>query len=472
MRYSTRYRNSTLNNLMPRLPIQWQYNMCQLYYAVFEPLTLRHMRYKRFYDFLERSQWWPKEEVEAYQAKRLATIIKYCYEYVPYYQEIFRKRKIRPNDIVSVDGLRKLPILTKEDVVNNLDKLISRKVSIKDRRRLQSTHTSGSTGKPMLFYHDRKARFINDAFRAWRLSLARIKPYSKFIKLWSRPFLEKNIKNIALHEPSLLRLSLSNAPCAIDEANKHLHFIKKFKPDYVAGSPSFLYALACYAQDKGHDDIQFSVFFSHYESLYPYQKSAIEKQFNCEIFRYYSSEEYPVFAVECEKHAGLHIETRKGAMEILDDNGQFVKNGTCGRIVCTGFDNFVMPLIRYDIGDIGAIAPGQCSCGRSLPLLQSLEGRSNEFLFYKNKYIYPATLSFLLQRFRNIKECQFVQEESEKIRINIVKRKQYSLQDTDQLIKNVQQIVNGQLSVDVNFVDKISRTGMGKFQFVVNRLNK
>lgn len=437
--------------------------------TIVEPLKGNYFRYREFYNFLEKSQWWPREELEEYQKERLGVLLGYVYKNVPYYEEVLRKNRLTPSDFALVDDLKKLPILTKEDVTNNLDKLISKKVK---KKHLKLAYTSGSTGKPVFFYLDTKDRFINWVFMNWRCKLADIRISDKNIRFWSRPFIERNLKNICLYEPYYLRLSLSTVPTAQHRLEEYLKLIKEFKPVFVVGSPSFLYRLACYAQDTGNVTVSFPVLFSNYENLYPFQRNLIQNQFHCEVFNIYSFEENLIYATECNKHEGMHIDIRKGIMEIVGENGEVIDNMRPGRIICTGLHNYAMPLIRYDTGDVGSISNRQCSCGRGLPLLKSLDGRTSEVIKYNGKSIHPATLSVILERFRNIKECQFIQESEDRIKINIIKRETYLSKDTEELAKALKRIINEGLKIEINFVDDIPRTKFGKFQFVINRLTQ
>ena len=122
------------------------------------------------------------------------------------------------------------------------------------------------------------------------------------------------------------------------------------------------------------------------------------------------------------------------------------------------------------VGDIGAISKNPCPCGRGLPVLKSLDGRANEVLRYNKKVIYSTTLSVILWQFKNIKECQFVQESEGEIKINIVKRTAYSEKDTQELIKTLQKMIDDKLDVSVNFIDYIPRTKMGKFPFIISKI--
>ncbi len=144
---------SILKEIIYKLPA-WTHGPISFMYLYFvEPVTIGPIRYLRFCNFLGKSQWWPLWKLEQYQTEKLKQLLRYAYNNVPYYTEIFKKINLTPEDIRSIQDLSKLPILTKEDVIKNFDKLISRKAH---RKHLRLKQTSGSTGKPMLFYQDQR----------------------------------------------------------------------------------------------------------------------------------------------------------------------------------------------------------------------------------------------------------------------------------------------------------------------------
>lgn len=459
---------SLLNKIICISPNWLQDPISFLYLHYILPLNIGPLRYLKFYNFLKESQWWPRWKLEQYQIERLRELIKYAYNNVPYYTEVFKKLNLIPEDIKSIKDLRKLPILAKEDVVRNFDKLTSRKIN---KKYLKLVQTSGSTGKPMQFYRDKRYEFVEFALMRRQWDLVDIKIYDKHIYLWSRPFIEKVVKDIYLYEPHLRRLSLSSAPYSLSLWDKYIELIKQFKPIFIEGNPSMLYNLAYYMQEKNINDIKFKCFISFFENIFSYQRELIEKQFKCQVYSYYLSEERLISAFECSKHEGMHINMEGGILEILGNNGEVLSEGHLGSIVTTGLYNFATPLIRYDLGDIGSISERPCSCGRGLLLLKSLDGRSNEVIKYKDKIIYSTTLSVLLWQFKNIKECQFVQESEDEIKVNIVKRKDYTEKDTQELIKTLQKMIDEKLNVSISFVEYIPRTKVGKFPFVVSKIN-
>lgn len=459
-----------LNDFLLRLinitPYFLREPVVETYLRFYCPMVIGPVRYLRFYGFLKDSQWWPRWKLEQYQTKRLKYLLKYAYDNVPYYAEILKKNNITVNEINTIRDLEKIPILTKEDVIQNFDKLISRKLS---KKYFKLYSTSGSTGKPMHFYIDMRYAFLGRSYAHRQADIMNISVYDKYIYLWSRPFIEKGINNIYFYEPHFRRLSLSSVPTSSGLWDKYIKMVKEFNPVFVQGNPSLLYNLACYAQENNINDISFKCFISYFENIFPYQRRLIQKQFNCEIYSYYISEERVISAFECPRHEGMHINMERGILEIVDENGNRLSEGLTGRIIGTGLYNFAMPLIRYEIGDIGSVSGKLCPCGRGLPLLKSFDGRASEVIRYKDKVIYSTTLSFLIWKFKNIKECQFIHEQEGEIKVNIVKRKDYSDTDTQELIQTLKRMIDDDLRVHINFLDYIPRTKMGKFPFVVSK---
>lgn len=457
------------NNISLDSPYWLQELTGNLYLCYINLLNLAHIKHLKFRQFLTISQWFPRWKLEQYQAKRLKLLLRYVYNNIPYYIDVFRKNNLTPDDFESIRDLRKLPILTKENVIKNFDKLISRKV---DKKYLKLIVTSGSTGKPIQFYHDKRDEYIHTAFMARALNSVGVKGYHRYIFIWLRPFIERELKDIYLYEPHLKRLILSPYPKNLSLWDEYIKLIRQFKPVSIRGSPSLLYHLASYAQEKNVNDINFRYFISYFENLFPHQRSLIEKQFRCKAYSIYTSSERGISAFECLNQNGMHIDMERGIVEIIGDNGEVLPEGCSGRIIATGLHNFVMPLIRYDMGDIGSISEVLCSCSRGLLLLKSLDGRTCEVIKYKDKRINSTSLASVLLHFKSIKECQFVQQKENELILNIVKRNNFSENDTKEIIEYLHKLIDERLDLDIkiNFVKYIPRTNMGKFPFVVSKI--
>jgi phenylacetate-CoA ligase len=433
------------------------------------PFHWGYFKYFSYSRFLERSQWWPRETLEAYQITRLKAVCEHASRHVPYYRRLFAERGLKPEDFNTLKDLERIPVLTKECLVRDPQSFVAENIPLgRHKSRYKLVKTSGSTGRPLSVYRDRNTLYQIYAVKRWRNSLAGIGGRFRLIHAWSKPFLENGWDAAVWHEPYYAKLSLSTLPRDAGRFGDYLSVIKKFKPDFVCGAPSFLSALASYARKKGVFDTRFPVFLSYYENLYSFQKEIIQQQFGCDVFSCYATEEFELMAAECIHHEGMHIESRKGILEIVDDGGRHRSPGEKGRIVYSSFDNFVMPLIRYETGDIGSVARTRCSCGRVLPLLTALEGRTSEVISYRNKNIYPSVLSLALRGLENVKECQFVYKGEGLLRARVVKMDEGLFFDTARLIAQLKAVIGEDFVIQVDFAGSIARSAAGKFAFVSN----
>jgi len=435
-----------------------------------EPIRHGLLQYKKHRRFFDESQWWQTSKLQEYQLSRLKKLVFHADTNVPYYRKLFQKNSISPEDINCIEDLKKIPIITKEDVIKNAQDLIAENISVRDfKRRANKRQTSGSTGKCMSLFIDDNFDCWRKAFHHWRYRLAEIPEGSKFIQFWSKPFIDACTNKDYFYEPYMGRLSLSSLPKDGNALDEYLRIIKRFKPAYCIGAPSFLFALAVYAGKQNVQDVRLNTVYSTYENIFPFQKKEIESRFNCRVLRFYNSEEHLVYAWDCATERQMHIESRAGIMEIVDNKGKPVPCGETGRIICTGFNNYLMPLLRYETGDIGSISEEKCPCGRGLPVLSALEGRTSEVLSVNGKKLFPAMLSVVVEKCRNIKECQFIQEPNGEITINIVKDADFDWENTRKLMSILQGVLGNNFQPKIIFLQKIPKTKAGKFQFVINR---
>jgi phenylacetate-CoA ligase len=452
------------------LPISVTYGIGGYVQKYYEPFRVGVLRYNKYKSFLNRSAYWDKDQIEAYQVKKLRDVLFFVQKHIPYYTKLFNQIGFDVKYIRSVRDLERIPLLTKDDIAQHRKSLMADCLTQREIKKWRlERSTSGSTGTPLTIYSDKRFFYQRLAFVHWRLSRAGINVNSRYIALWSRPFIMSRSEELCIHSPYDGKLSLSSVPKSHEFYSGYLYWIKEFKPAYIVGPPSFMTSLATYAKEKHFKDIHIPVFYSCYEMLYSYQENIIKEQFGCEILRYYSCEERVVYAFECSYHEGLHVDTRRSFVEIVDNHGKVVPPGESGNLVCTSFDNYIMPFIRYKIGDIGVLSDEKCSCGLTLPLLKELHGRTSERIVVCDKTLFPATLSVVLEGMSNIKECQFVKIGSEELRLYIVKRDGYNATDEIELTTRLKKLIGAPLKCDFVYRDFIARTTAGKFKLVIDQ---
>lgn len=441
-----------------------------IYLICFNIKNLMNPRHLRLRLFLKRSQWFPRAQLEQYQLERLKKLLVYAYNNVPYYAEVFKRNKLSPYEFNSLNDLRKLPVLTKEDVIRSLDRLVARGIN---KKYLERAETSGSTGKPLEFYRDKRDEYIRRAFFLRVLGAFNVKAYNRNVLIWMLPFVKDNANKHFIYDPHLKRLSLAAYAEGVDFCKEKIELIKRFRPVYVLASPAVLYRLAGYAKENTIGDLKAKTFICCFDNLYPYQREFIKAEFKADVYSYYGSEERVISAFECGRHNGMHIDAERGIAEVLDESGNPLPEGETGRLFATGLYNYAMPFIRYETGDIGSISYAPCSCGRTLPLLKSFNGRTSEVIRHKGKFICAGGLSVMLSQFKGlIRECQFIQEIEGELKVNIVRRDDFTNFDSQEIIRYLHNLIDKDLNIKLNFVDSIQCTKMSKLPLIISKIEK
>ena len=425
--------------------------------------------FKKNSDFLNKSQFYSIQEFREYQREHLLSLIKHAYENVPYYNEKFKAIKLLPIDIKDICDLHKIPILTRSDIHNNFEKLIAKNIK---RKKLKMGHTSGTTGSPLEFLWDHNLIVMTNGVHWRQRNWASLNFGDKFavllgrvtvpIKQKSPPFWRYNFTHKQLWMSSF-HLTKDNLKYYVDK-------LDTFKPVVLEGYPSTMYILAKYLDSQ---NIIFPVkaVLTSSETLYPQQREIIEKIFSCKIFDYYGMAERVVFATECEKHEGQHLNMEYGITELISKDGESVEDGTIGRIVATGLHNYGMPLIRYKTGDVSAIKNIKCSCGREMPLLENVTTKAEDIVTTKDgRYISSSALTHPFKPLQNIAESQIIQEKIDNLTIKIVKRAEYCDNDTKYLLNEFKKRLGDEIQIQIQFVDEIPKTKTGKFRWVISKV--
>jgi phenylacetate-CoA ligase len=226
-------------------------------------------------------------------------------------------------------------------------------------------------------------------------------------------------------------------------------------------------------QSRAKKDLTFRprIIFATAELLLPAWRRNISSFFDCDVRDMYGSAEFYRLAWECEKHEGYHLDIDAHVIEFLDENNNPVSEGD-GYIVVTGLFNYAFPLVRYKLGDIARLKDAKCSCGRSLPLIDSIQGRQDDYIkLPSGKTISPRRIN-LLDSVKGVKEYATTQVSRDLIRVEIVKNGDFG-EDTVESIKR--QVRNGCLGeavkVDVDLVQEIKRRA-GKIRTVTSLVNE
>ncbi len=454
-------------HLYPRLPILLQNAACW-YYGKKEANT----RFGRLFDQrlrdLMESEKWSGSEIEAYQNERLRWLIRHAYENVPYYRERWKSLKITPDDIRSRQDLAKLPILTKEEVRQNMSRLVSLKAN---RQQLVLKHTSGTTGKALHFYVSKES--IPFQWAVWwrhRLRFG-VQPGS-----WHANFTGKRVVPLGQSKPPYWRW---NRPMRQALLTMHhltpskiasvMEFLNSHQFEFYSGYPSIIHLLVMTATEAGHALTQRPrAVFTGAENILDFQRRDISRFTAAVLTDQYGCSEGCANASQCP-HLVYHEDFEFGILEGLEH----VQNGPFQPIVCTGFASEVFPFIRYEVGDSGLWqAEGtQCRCGRSSRVLSRIEGRVDDYVItpegariMRFDYIFKDAL--------NVKEAQIVQQRLGEVTVRVVRRPAYSMKDEQEIRLEFRRWISPALGVNFEYVNEIERERNGKFRAVVSHLSR
>lgn len=427
---------------------------------------------KKFWQLMEEfriNERLTENEIKEYQDDKLKRLIKHAYEHVQYYHEQMRNTHLTPADIKGQKDLYKLPILSRNDIKNNFSKL---KAITHKNKSLILGHTSGTTGSPLEFYWDNSVEIIHHV-ADWRQKMwAGLEFGERYVSLQGRviipigrkkpPYWKTNYLNNQLFMSSF-HLSKATIPYYIEK-------LISYKPVAIEGYPSTIYILAKYLLTN-HVVLPLKAILTSSETLFPFQRDALENAFQCKIFDFYGMAERVIYASECEYHEGHHLNLDYGIAEILDKNSEPVSYGKIGRIVATGLWNYGMPLIRYKTSDTTALKRKRCSCGRNFPLIDDVTTKDEDIVTTPDgRLISSSVLTHPFKPINNIKESQIIQEDLHNIRIKIVKTSEYSEKDSELLTKAMKDRLGDGVNIYLDFVEQIPRAGNGKLRWVISKV--
>lgn len=438
-------------------------------YGLLQRWERRSIAFQRIYEELKQTECWSAAQLEALQSERLQQLVRHAYENVPYYRRIFDERRLRPSDVRTPSDLYKLPILTKQAVRRNASQLKACNVT---RHRYRIGRTGGSTGIPLKFLLDRERIAFDHAliYRHWswagykpgdRMAVLRgltvVSPDEHRLSCWRYDWTERKLYLSAFH--------LSDAVMSV--------YVKKlieWEPRFIAGYPSSLFTLARFMQYQ-RCRIPVHAVFTSSEALSEVERKAIEDRFECRVWDRYGSGERLAVAQQCE-YGSYHQNSEFGILQIDYPLGCPSPAGQKGAVVLTGITNLSMPLIRYAIEDVGRFVSGRCPCGRHLPLAGSIDGRKDDVIVTAEGRLMPrAGLDQIHEFVNNIERCQLVQRKIGQVTVRVQPRPNFRRDDEEEIIRQLRKRIGNRTEIDIELVEKLELTAVGKQRFIVSEID-
>ena len=422
--------------------------------------TLERMRY------LEQTQWRSADELAALQLGALRRLLRHAIANVPMY----RKLGLAAEDIRDLADLARLPVLTREAAQQaGEERAAPGRVEIRKS-------TSGTMGKPLSFGYDRESEYWRQAIK-WRgYAWAGYRPGDRSLHFWGGlswpvPPRAKRLKiavDRGLRRERYVDCTL-RGPAELENV---VATLRRERPDVMLCYTQAGADLARFIVERGLRDWDTLPVICGAERLFASDRAALEAAFGNAVFETYGCREVMLIATECEAHDGMHVSAENLIVEIVAEGGRPAQPGEVGEVVITDLHNYGMPFIRYANGDLAVAGKAErCSCGRTLPRLQAVEGRVTETL--RNaaggrvsglifNVIFAGPLAQAVRQF------QVVQHRDGAVTLKLVPSATGRFDDAarEHIVKNVAKYLTG-IEVRTQVVEEIPTTKSGKRQVVV-----
>jgi phenylacetate-CoA ligase len=414
----------------------------------------------------QESEWWSEDKILDCQLRQLGPLLAHFQHTSPYFKD-----RLDPLDAdlrnLDFDAFRRIPILTRTDIQEAGDALLSTAIP-KDHGRLLHTASSGSTGRPVnarktdinqafhralnlrnhLWHkHDLSAKFATIRGYAPDYALA---PDGKYLTSWT---------SVYKTGPSVV---LNSTRCTIGE---QLHWIMKERPPYILSYPHNFHALALRCREIGVTMPWLKALITFSEALSPGKRAIIEDTFGVLVEDMYSAAEVSMIALQCPEDPGhYHVQSENVLVEVVNDDGAPCAVGETGRLLVTDLHNFAMPFVRYEIGDL-ATTGGPCRCGRGLPVLKRIYGRVRNMLYLEGgEQVDPDIAALHLHEIAPLRQYQMVQKSYTDIDMKLILARPLTDEEAERMRSLILDALGYPFTLNLTPVDDIPRHPSGKFE--------
>ncbi len=412
---------------------------------------------------LRRNQYLSHAKLRALQDQRLRRLVRHACAHVEHYRRLFEDAAIKPEDIRGIEDLHKIPVTTKKD----LQKLEAAQITARgaDLEKCIVKYTSGSTGNPLKL-------FLSPAERDFQILLNLRILLENGLRLRDRVAYIINPHRFPRSKYWFQRLGILRREylSVFDYPGPHVDTLRRLRTDVIYGYPSNLTLLALYCRENGIKDIRPKAIFSVAEALEPRARELIDSVFEVSTCDILGTIELGDIAWQCERREGYHLSADAVIVEFLKD-GKPVAFGEEGSTVCTSLYGYTMPMIRYAVNDICVPSGRTCTCGRTLPMIDRIQGRANDFVVLPGgRIVASCFLVITLQSFPEVDQYRVVQTHADALDVQVVKGKGYKDSTGMRIKEEIERAVHNQLEARVKIVDELPRDASGKIRTVVSNI--
>lgn len=421
---------------------------------------------------LERTQFLTAQELQELQLNKLRRLVEHSYQTVPVFKQRMADRLLKPQQIKTFQDFAHIPMLTKEELRENAARMISSNPPTK----LHVASTSGSTGIPLKFYRD--ARTFGYALAATYRGLKwhGIAGGAKEAMLWGVPVNINDRLKARIKDGLLNRFREKEYNITPEILYDFYSKVKRRRPVFLSGYTSMIYEFAFFLAEQSLDgrELGLKIAKCTSETIHEHQRQLIEKVFGCQVVSEYGSAETGIISFECE-HRGHHLMNDCVYVEYVDEAGNPTK-GEGARLLVTDLNNYTLPMIRYEIGDLGTPVDEKCGCGRGLPLIKNIVGRASNIAIGVNDKIYHSIIFYYIMKGfmakgGGIKQFKVIQEAKDRLTFQIVKAQGFNESKINYIDQKIRSYFGERMGIDYQFAEAIPRDPSGKLKDFETKLS-
>jgi phenylacetate-CoA ligase len=421
----------------------------------------------RYLRALERSQWFAPADLRVLQRAKLRALLQHARENTRFYRRRLAAAGVDVRRADPFDALAALPLLTKSEIRTSLDAMVWSDAPGGVHR----FNTGGSTGEPLIFYLDRRRQAYDQAARIRSHRWFGVDIGDRELYLWGSPIEVERGEGVRRLRDALFNHRLLSAfNMSRPRMDGYLDAVEQYRPACLFGYPSSLALLAEHARRRGRslDTGGLRAIFVTGEVCYPHQREVIGSVFRAPVADGYGSRDAGFIAHECPE-GRMHLTGENVIVEIMDVKGVPLPAGEAGEIVVTHLDAYAMPFIRYRTGDVGRLEPGRCSCGRGLPMLAMVQGRTTDFLCLPDGTVRHAlSIIYPLRAMPGVCQFRVTQNEDLSVIVDVVADDRLGRITADAVTRRVRPVVGDRVGLDVRLVGEIAGERSGKFRYVLS----
>ena len=387
---------------------------------------------------------------------------------MPYYQQLFEQLQFDPNKVGSLSDLRRLPLLTKADIRKNTENL-----KAKGHGPLTRYNTGGSSGEPLIFYMG-KGRKSHDVAAKWRATRWwGVDIGDSELVVWGSPMELGAQDRVRRLRDTFLRSRLLPAfEMSPQNLDGFVESIRVMRPAMLFGYPSSLSLIAQHARHKGVtlNNLGIKVVFVTSEKLYDEQRTVMSEVFGCPVANGYGARDAGFIAHQCPE-GSLHISAEDIIVETVRPDGSPAGEAEAGEIVVTHMATADFPFVRYRTGDMGVLTDEPCVCGRSLPVLKEVQGRTTDFVVARNGTVmHGLALIYTVRDLPGVERFKIEQMSLDQTNVKVVAGAAFGAAEEARIVRDFKARLGDAVDVRIERVNHIANEASGKYRYVVSHV--